>query len=98
MSPNPGYRAMHQRLRQVLPAECAYCGSDQNLHVALRHDGSPSARRIGRVGCHLHVYSIKVEDYLRLCATCHQVYDWKTVRACAKARRANLQGGVTANA
>lgn len=75
---DPGYSAVHKRARAVLPRECAHCGATEGrLYVALRHDGSPSARRRATNtpgGCEMS-YSLKVEDYLRLCCRCHHEYD-----------------------
>lgn len=77
-----GYIGMHRRAGQVLPRECLYCGNAEGrLEVALRHDGSPSARRFGLNGRTMMVYSIKTADYIRLCPGCHHEYDRRAVAA-----------------
>lgn len=72
----PGYGGMHDRVRDALPRECLHCGATKaRLEVALRHDGSPSARRRARHGGKEKSYSLKAEDYIRLCHSCHAKYD-----------------------
>lgn len=68
------YKGMHERARKALPRQCTYCDrKDGRLEVALRHDGSPSARRIcPRLGI---PYSVRIADYFRLCRSCHARYD-----------------------
>lgn len=86
-----GYVAMHARARAVLPTSCAHCGATEHLEVALRHDGSPSSRRLGTHGSKQIAFSIKTEDYLRLCRGCHRVYDGRAVLLrTMRARKANM--------
>jgi len=69
----PAYRTMHHRARRELRDEpCGHCGTQINVEAALRHDGSPSARRLSSRGL---AYSTRVEDYLALCRPCHTTYN-----------------------
>jgi hypothetical protein len=67
-----GYAGAHMRHRQALPRICAFCGrADGPLHVALRRD-VPAERLLMEDG---RRYSLRPEDYMRLCAACHVQYD-----------------------
>ena len=72
-----GYDAAHLRHRKVLPRVCAHADETCKgpLHIAFRH-GTPAEYvkidpRSGRP------YSLRVEDYTRLCASHHSRYDWR---------------------
>ena len=69
----PAYRTCHHRARKALRGQpCAHCGITEKLQAALRHDGSPSRRRLSPEGLS---YSISEADYLSLCSQCHADYD-----------------------
>jgi len=80
----PGYAAVHLRVQKPNRGKpCANCGTSEGITQALRHDGSPSARRVERGR---GSYSIQVEDYVPLCWSCHALYDGASERR----RRDNL--------
>lgn len=66
-----GYAGLHARLKKLLPAECAHCGATENLDVALRHEAPWAILKVD----HELAYSLRAEDYLRLCRPCHLAYD-----------------------
>jgi len=67
------YSAVHLRAQAVLPRSCAACGAtDARLEVALRHDAGPEHLRDDTTN---GPYSVRLEDYVRLCVTCHRRYD-----------------------
>lgn len=73
------YGAAHDRACAVLPRECAICGrSDGQLDCALKPDAPESHIKLcvdgPRKGCR---YSTYVEDYQRLCKSCHSKLDLK---------------------
>jgi hypothetical protein len=68
---------------RCLVLACARQGIGED--AALRHDGSPSARRRAPHGGSEMSYSLKVEDYIRLCRSCHNEYDGGTKPATAVA-------------
>jgi len=72
MVAEPAYRTMHHRARKALQGKsCAFCGSNDRIEAALKHDGSPVARRVANG----RVFSIHTEDYMPLCRLCHTYYD-----------------------
>jgi len=77
---NVGYHGVHIRARKLLPKQCRACGvTEGRLQVALRHDTAEANLRTfdylkkGKPATIL--YSVKTDDYVRLCEACHRRYD-----------------------
>jgi hypothetical protein len=79
-----GYQAIHARVRETLPPECAWADETCSplLDVALRHETPREFVRIAPWGPE---YSVRgAEDYIRLCKSHHIRYDRpRAVRACS---------------
>lgn len=73
------YAAAHMRHGRRLPMECAFCGTTEGrLDAALRHD-APQDHVIETVQYGVRRrYSLRTEDYMRLCRSCHRAYDYGT--------------------
>lgn len=69
-----GYRGIHKKARVELPRECSFCGATKGrLDCALKKETPPESLRLDpTVGCW---HSVRVEDYMRLCGSCHVRYD-----------------------
>lgn len=71
------YALVHKRARNALPMECAL--SDGSCHgrleVAFAHDTPAEFRRRSVYGGREMEWSVRVEDYFRLCLSHHQRYD-----------------------
>ena len=64
-----GYSGVHLRVRRALPAVCLHCGTTQGqIDAALLHGRGSKTDRRG-------VFSTALADYIRLCSSCHKVYD-----------------------
>jgi 5-methylcytosine-specific restriction endonuclease McrA len=74
LNPEPGYWAWHFRLRTDLPREeCASCGKTGCLLDAALLKSTPLDRiRTDERG---RRWSIRLEDYVVLCRSCHKRYD-----------------------
>lgn len=71
------YSGAHARAWGVLSRACLHCGrAEGQLDAALRHDGSPSARRRVFYRGRWRSFSVKPEDYIPLCVSCHRKYDY----------------------
>jgi hypothetical protein len=72
----PGISGAHKRHRKALPSYCERCGrTDGRLDAALRPD-APVEHLLGDVRRKRH-YSLRTEDYERLCRSCHLKQDRK---------------------
>ena len=77
---NVGYHGVHIRARKILPKQCRACGATEaRLQVALRHDAAAANLRTHdylKNGTLVTLaYSVKTDEYVRLCETCHRQYD-----------------------
>lgn len=77
---NVGYHGVHIRARKILPKQCRVCGATEaRLQVALRHDAASVNLRTHdylKNGTLITLaYSVKTDEYVRLCETCHRQYD-----------------------
>lgn len=67
-----GIGGAHKRHRAALPKQCERCGrTEGRLDAALREE-TPVERLLGSVRLRRH-YSVRTEDYMRLCRPCHMV-------------------------
>lgn len=72
-----GYNGAHKRASKVLRRECTQCGTTSGLlDCALDHDAPAEFIRTSTQGnSYGMAFSIRVEDYMRLCRACHIQYD-----------------------
>ena len=70
-----GYDAAHKRAKRVLPAACAHADKTCKgiLEVAFKHDTHTEFVKIDPATGYR--YSPRPEDYMRLCASHHRLYD-----------------------
>lgn len=72
-----GYSGLHKRVIKTLPKVCKSCGETSGrLEAALLKTAPTENLRehLNQKGV-LVPFSIRVEDYVRLCLTCHRRYD-----------------------
>jgi hypothetical protein len=70
------YKAVHQWVKSILgrPLHCEHCGKDDvkaTYHWANKD----------------HQYRLKLDDYMRLCVSCHLKYDYKYNGRCKRGQK-----------
>lgn len=69
----PSYHTMHKRLAKIKTGNCAISGCTRtNTEMALRHG---CGHLVAMCGIYPVLYSDRPDEYLELCAQCHDAYD-----------------------
>ena len=68
LTANPGYYAVHERMRCLKTGQCAQCEITGTTEMALIHDRETHIDNVGQ-------YSTDLTAYQELCKSCHRRYD-----------------------